>query len=86
MTESRCGLLCSACEYREQMNCKGCVSIEKPFWGESCQVKSCCEGREKDHCGQCAEFPCALLQQFSYDAAQGDDGKRIEQCKQWCIK
>ncbi|MFQ7077555.1 MAG: hypothetical protein ACLRSW_06255 [Christensenellaceae bacterium] len=31
MTESRCGLLCSECAYREQMNCKGCVYIQKPF-------------------------------------------------------
>ena len=38
--ESRCGLLCSACEYREQMNCKGCIQIEKPFWGDRCPVKA----------------------------------------------
>ena len=41
--ESRCGLLCSECAYREQMNCAGCVHIQKPFWGDSCPVKSCCE-------------------------------------------
>ena len=29
MVESRCGILCSECEYREQVNCKGCVSIHK---------------------------------------------------------
>ena len=38
MVESRCGLTCSGCPYREQMGCKGCVNIEKPFWGESCPV------------------------------------------------
>lgn len=32
MIESRCGILCSECSYREQMNCKGCITIEKPFW------------------------------------------------------
>ena len=56
--ESRCGLLCSACGYREQMNCGGCVSIAQPFWGESCPVKSCCEGRGLAHYGECGEFPC----------------------------
>ena len=46
MVQSRCGLRCQECEYRESMNCRGCLQIEKPFWGESCPVKSCCEGRE----------------------------------------
>ena len=39
MIESRCGLLCSECNYREQMNCKGCIVIHKPFWGDACPVK-----------------------------------------------
>ena len=33
MVESRCGLLCAQCAYREQMNCPGCVHMNKPFWG-----------------------------------------------------
>ncbi|GFI04920.1 hypothetical protein AALA79_00835 [Lachnospiraceae bacterium 64-25] len=36
MIESRCGILCSECFYREQVGCKGCVNVQKPFWGESC--------------------------------------------------
>lgn len=83
MAESRCGILCGACEYREQMHCKGCVYIDKPFWGDRCPVKACCEDRALEHCGVCADFPCGLLTQFAYDKAQGDDGKRIEQCKKW---
>ena len=83
MIESRCGILCGECVYREQMGCSGCVNIEKPFWGESCPVKSCAEGKPYAHCGQCDEFPCKLLSQFAYDEKQGDGGKRIEQCKLW---
>ena len=81
--ESRCGLLCRECAYREQMNCDGCVQIEKPFWGDSCPVKACCETRQHAHCGQCEYFPCDLLNSFAYDEKQGDNGKRIEQCKCW---
>ncbi len=81
--ESRCGLLCSACEYREQMNCKGCIQIDKPFWGDSCPVKACCEEKRLEHCGQCEQFPCTILHGFAYDEKQGDQGKRIEQCKCW---
>lgn len=83
MVESRCGILCSECEYKEKMGCKGCISIEKPFWGETCPVKSCCEEKDILHCGMCSEFPCKLLNQYAYDAEQGDDGKRIVQCRCW---
>ena len=83
MVESRCGLLCSSCEFREQMNCPSCTQMEKPFWGDSCPVKSCCEEKKLEHCGLCSEFPCALLHQFAYDMEQSDNGQRIEQCKQW---
>ena len=81
--ESRCGLLCSACGYREQMNCKGCVNIPRPFWGESCPVKACCEGRGLAHCGLCEKFPCGLLEQFAWDKEQGDEGERIRTCERW---
>ncbi len=87
MIESRCGIVCSECSYKEKMNCAGCVNIAKPFWAataeENCPVKSCCEGKDLDNCGFCADFPCEMLNQFSYDKEQGDDGKRIRQCKIW---
>ena len=67
MIESRCGLLCAQCAYREQMNCPGCVHMDKPFWGDSCPVKSCCEGKKQEHCGTCSAFPCELLTSFAYD-------------------
>lgn len=86
MSESRCGLLCSECSYREAMNCQGCTKISKPFWGEVCPVKACCEEKALEHCGLCQQFPCALLHQFAYDKDQGDNGKRIEQCRCWCQK
>ena len=83
MVTSRCGILCGECTYREQMGCAGCVHMQKPFWGDSCPVKACCEEKQQEHCGQCENFPCDLLNQFAYDEQQGDDGKRIEQCKCW---
>jgi hypothetical protein len=65
------------------MNCKGCIAITKPFWGDACPVKVCCEEKKQEHCGLCPDFPCDLLVQFSYDKEQGDNGKRIEQCRVW---
>lgn len=86
MISSRCGLLCEECSYREQMGCTGCVAIEKPFWGERCAVKSCCETKKYVHCGQCESFPCETLKQFAYDKTQGDGGMRIAQCSRWSGK
>ena len=83
MIESRCGILCGSCGYKETTGCKGCTNIRKPFWGEDCPVKSCCEIKRLAHCGQCPDFPCDLLYQFAYDKKQGDGGKRIEQCRRW---
>ena len=81
--QSRCGILCSQCGYREQMDCAGCIRIQKPFWGDRCPVKACCEEKGHAHCGQCQEFPCDLLKGMAYDEQQGDGGKRIEQCRCW---
>lgn len=83
MIESRCGLRCGQCEYHDSVPCPGCTQIAKPFWGENCPVKACCEERGHVHCGECGEFSCALLHQFAYDEKQGDNGARIEQCKRW---
>lgn len=80
--QSRCGILCGECEYRETMGCKGCLNIDKPFWGE-CPVKTSCESKNHEHCGQCGEFPCELLNSFAYDKEQGDGGKRLDVCRQW---
>lgn len=38
--ESRCGIECSLCEFKDTMNCKGCTNIDKPFHGK-CAVKKC---------------------------------------------
>lgn len=57
--------------------------MTKPFWGETCPIKTCCEEKKLAQCGACDSFPCDALTAFSYDKEQGDNGKRIEQCKEW---
>jgi len=53
-----------------------------PFWGGKCSVKSCCEGRGLNHCGECDDFPCDTLSNMG--KAQGfDPQKKIEQCRIW---
>lgn len=83
--ESRCGIECSSCEYKDKVNCKGCTNITKPFYGE-CAVKKCAQEKKLKCCGECKDFPCSLLMSYSYDKDQGDNGLRIENCKKWCKK
>ena len=80
---ANCGIFCGDCDYRERMNCPGCIQARgRPFWGE-CRIAACCIGKGLDHCGQCATFPCDDLKSFAYDAEQGDDGQRIRNLKAW---
>ena len=86
--DSRCGLHCTGCEYKESCNCGGCIETDgHPFHGE-CPVAVCCQEKGIVHCGECAEFPCNLLKQYSCDPEHGDTpaGARIEQCKKWAGK
>ena len=83
MVESRCGIRCNECDWREKVNCAGCLHIDKPFWGDSCSVKDCCEAKGYDFCGQCPDFPCAILTEMSYAKVEGDNGRRIRTCVMW---
>lgn len=85
MVDTRCGLRCEGCEFKEKNNCSGCIITNgHPFHGE-CPVALCCQSKNCMHCGQCSEFPCELLSQYSSDPVHGDNppGARIEQCKRW---
>jgi hypothetical protein len=85
MIDSRCGLYCTGCEYKDTNGCSGCIETNgHPFHGE-CPVAICCQDKGFVHCGECSEIPCELLNQYSLDPVHGDKpaGKRIEQCKEW---
>ena len=61
MIESRCGLLCGDCSFREAMGCKGCVHMDKPFWANSCPVKSCCAMSGKQSVAKKESFNMVIL-------------------------
>ena len=87
MIESKCGILCVSCEFREKYGCGGCIETGgHPFYGE-CSVANCCKNKGVTYCGECSDFPCELLVKFSCDPEHGDNpkGARIEQCKKWKV-
>lgn len=86
--DSRCGLHCTGCTWKESHGCRGCIPTNgNPFHGE-CPVAVCCQKKGLVHCGQCPEIPCELLTSYSCDKENGDSpvGARIEQCKRWAGK
>jgi len=87
--QSRCGLLCKWCTYKEPCNCRGCLAMNgKPFWGE-CDVAKCCIEKGFSHCGECGVFPCEDLRGLSYGDDEHNDkpeGARLEVCKAWAAR
>lgn len=83
--DSRCGLHCSDCGYKQSHGCGGCIETNgNPFHGK-CPVAACCQDKGFHHCGQCPDMPCQLLTDYSCNPEHGDTpaGARIEQCKCW---
>jgi hypothetical protein len=37
--------------------------------------------KNKRFCGECEDFPCEILKEYSFDKEHGDNGARIEYCK-----
>ena len=79
--DTYCGLRCENCEYREKMNCGGCIATGgKPFHGH-CEVADCAVSKKRRFCGECPSFPCDTLTRYSNDPVHGDQGARIESCR-----
>lgn len=80
--DTYCGLSCEGCDYKISHNCKGCIATQgNPFHG-SCELAQCAKKKNKRFCGECEDFPCEIIMRYSYDKEQGDNGARIERCKE----
>lgn len=89
MIDSRCGLHCTNCKWKETNGCGGCIeTMGKPFHGE-CSIALCCQEKGLIHCGECSSIPCDKLYRYSYlDKDHGDkpQGERIAVCRRWAAK
>lgn len=84
--QSRCGLLCDPCTYKESHSCGSCIKTNgHPFHGE-CPVAICCQERGFVHCGQCSDMPCEKLYEYSCGVSEHCDrpkGARLEMLRMW---
>lgn len=89
MIDSRCGLHCTDCGWKQSHGCGGCIeTMGHPFHGE-CPIATCCQNKGYSHCGECNIIPCEKLYEYSYlDPEHGDkpQGARIEVCRQWAVE
>ena len=89
MIDSRCGLHCAGCPYKDSHDCGGCIKTNgHPFHGE-CPIAICCQGKGHIHCGECDIMPCDKLYSYSYlDMEHGDkpQGARVETCRRWAAE
>ena len=78
-----CGTYCGACEWKDKVGCNGCkASAGNMFWGE-CDKAKCCIGKKLEHCGECENMPCQMLQDLFNDAEHGDGGARLHNLRNW---
>ncbi|MDP4090103.1 MAG: Type 1 glutamine amidotransferase-like domain-containing protein [Bacillota bacterium] len=86
MIDSRCGLHCTGCSWKESHGCGGCITTQgHPFHGE-CPIAMCCQAKGYTHCGECDIIPCDKLYAYSYlDPDHGDkpQGARVATCRKW---
>ena len=82
MIDSRCGLHCTTCTYKEPCGCGGCIETNgHPFHG-ACPVAQCCQEKGFYHCGECPDFPCEMEASMGTD--MGFDAEpRLKQCREW---
>jgi len=89
MIDSRCGLHCTGCGWKESHGCGGCIeTMGHPFHGE-CPIAMCCQHKGIMHCGECDNIPCEKLYAYSYlDPEHGDkpQGARVEVCRRWAAE
>lgn len=82
--DTYCGLSCTQCEFKEKMNCPGCIASQgHPFHG-ACEVAECAKSKGRRFCGECGDFPCEILTRYSNDPEHGDTpaGARVERCRE----
>ena len=89
MIDSRCGLHCTGCAWKESHGCGGCIETNgHPFHGE-CPIAVCCQSKELEHCGACRTIPCDRLYAYSdLEPEHGDkpQGARVEVCRRWAAE
>lgn len=89
MIDSRCGLHCTGCGFKDSHGCGGCIETKGHPFHDACPIAICCQNKGLTHCGECEMIPCEKLYGYSYlDPEHGDkpQGKRVDVCRRWAAE
>ena len=50
----------------EEIHCMGCLSDNVWLFCQQCDIKACCQKKGYQGCHQCDDFPCSLIEEFSF--------------------
>jgi hypothetical protein len=48
----------------KDLECDGCLSERKSIFCKHCAIRDCVKGKSYEGCHQCADFPCAHIENF----------------------
>lgn len=51
----------------DQIRCDGCRGSLDTHWSSDCKMMLCAKKKELQHCFQCRDFPCSILNEFCSD-------------------
>ena len=53
----------------EQIECDGCLSDNKYFYCEQCNIRACVHDKGLSGCHQCADWPCSHVENYPFPLA-----------------
>ncbi|MHA1231532.1 MAG: DUF3795 domain-containing protein [Candidatus Helarchaeota archaeon] len=53
----------------EQIKCEGCLSENKFYFCETCEIRKCVFGKGLNGCHECNDFPCKKIKNYPYKLA-----------------
>ena len=69
---------------KENLVCKGCLGPLDVHWSPDCEMMMCAREKSLNHCFECEDFPCALVEKFATDGMEHhiravEDSKRMKE-------
>jgi len=62
---------------QEEVKCDGCHSNNTFIQCKTCPIKSCTQEKSLDGCHHCPDWPCNIVEEFSFEAARSQIKRAI---------
>ncbi len=62
---------------QNDIKCEGCLSKNQFVLCKTCPIKSCTQEKSLDGCHRCPDWPCNIVEEFSFEAARSQIKRAI---------